>query len=84
MRPSFAESLKTLLDAVDHPDAVAALKRCRSPADLDRLAQSGGWLTPQGIQPRVRLVKHGSGTFLLLAYDEGWGTTLAKADFWRA
>ncbi len=82
----FAASLQTLIDGLDpvaHADGVAALRKCRRFDDLDALAASGGWISPQGRNPRLRLVKHGSGTFLVLAYDEGWGTTLVQADFWR-
>ena len=83
---SFSASLGELIDALD-PErdaaAVATLKRCRRFEDLDALAGEGGWLNPQGTQPRLRLVKHGSGTFLVLAYEDGWGTTLGKAEFWR-
>ena len=83
---SFQDSLKTLIAALDpavQGAAIEALKKCRRFEDLDRLAADGGWLNPQGTKPRLRLVKHGSGTFLILSYDEGWGTTLVQADFWR-
>ena len=50
--------------------------------DLEDLARDG-WLTPGSTDPRLKLVKHGSGTYLILSYKDGWGTTLVQADFWR-
>lgn len=83
---SFQDSMKTLIAALDpavQGTAIEALKRCRRFEDVDALSQNGGWLNSQGTKPRLRLVKHGSGTFLILSYDEGWGTTLVQSEFWR-
>jgi len=83
---SFKESIDTLLAVLDpavQGSAIETLKKCRRFEDVDALAQNGGWLNPQGTKPRLRLVKHGSGTFLILSYDEGWGTTLVQSEFWR-
>lgn len=80
---SFAMSLKTLIGGLDpdrHAVAVRALRRCRGVADLEQLASdNSGWISES--EPRLRLVKHGSGTFLILEYDNGWGTTLVQAPF---
>lgn len=82
----FDEDLAHLLgafDAATHPDAAARLRRCRSVRDLDAVASTdGGWLE-SSVNPRLRLVKHGSGTFLVLSYDDGWGTTLVQRGFAR-
>ncbi len=64
------------LDPVLHAEAVVALRRVRHPADLDRLA--GSWLT-SGRGKRLKLVKHGSGTFMVVEYDDGWTRRLAMA-----
>ncbi len=83
----FDEDLAQLIagfDAAAHPDAAARLRRCRSVRDLDATAGADlGWLEPATVNPRLRLVKHGSGTFLVLSYDDGWGTTLVQRGFAR-
>ena len=83
----FRDSLAALiapLDADAHPEAVRRLSRCRRVADLERLVQTDiGWLEPASADPRLRLVKHNSGTFLVLSYDDGWGTTLVQQPFFR-
>lgn len=83
----FADALDTLIEGLDpeqHAAEIQRLRRCRSVKDLDALAEeSRGFLTPQGEKVRLRLVKHGTGTFLVLAYEEGWGTTLSQAPFSR-
>lgn len=85
MQP-FAASLQTLvagLDPAAHAHEIALLERCTSTRDLTRLAETDrGFLTPSGPKQRLRLVKHHSGTFLVLSFEEGWGTTLCQADFW--
>ena len=82
---SFRSQLQTLLDALSEPnqgDAHRALARCRSVRDLERLARTDlGWLQPASADPRLRLVKHNTGTFLILSYDDGWGTTLVQQSF---
>lgn len=78
------EALVAAIDAAEHPDAITRLRRCRRVGDLDRLADTDlGWLESSGRNPRLRLVKHGSGTFLVLSYDDGWGTTLVQQAFTR-
>lgn len=83
----FKDSLAALmapLDAAAHPVAVQRLSRCRRVADLERIAATDlGWLEPASADPRLRLVKHNSGTFLVLSYDDGWGTTLVQQPFFR-
>ncbi len=72
------------LNAPEHTDAVAKLKRCRRVSDLERIAKTDlGWLQPPDRDPRLRLVKHNTGTFLVLSYADGWGTTLVQANFRR-
>jgi len=84
---SFAAQLAVLLNALDQPeqaDGKARLARCRSVRDLDRIAETDlGWLQPASSDPRLRLVKHNSGTFLVLSYADGWGTTLVQQGFRR-
>lgn len=84
---NFRKQLDVLIDCIEGPDhhgAIAKLRRCRRVRDLDALASDDlGWLEPSGRNPRLRLVKHGSGTFLILSYDDGWGTTLGQAGFSR-
>ncbi len=83
----FKDSLAALiapLDADAHPEAVRRLSRCRRVADLERMAAEDlGWLESAKADPRYRLVKHNSGTFLVLSYDDGWGTTLVQQPFFR-
>ncbi len=81
----FRDSIDALVEQLDadaHADAVAALRRCRTLRELDRLAHIG-WLEPAGQEPRLKLVKHGSGTFLVVQYDQGWSTRLAMQPFPR-
>lgn len=78
------DGLVGALDPTRHDVEIKALRRCRSVADLDALAATGGgWLTSSEHKVRLRLVKHGSGTFLVLSYDDGWGTTLVTQPFER-
>jgi hypothetical protein len=65
------------LDPVRHARERDRLQRARSLADLDALAREG-WLTPQGENPRLKLVRHGSGTFLVVSYDDGWSSTVSQ------
>lgn len=81
---SFRRSLKTLMDGLDpakHARELKLLKRCRTLDDLDSLGNQ--WLTEGSRDPRLKLVKHHTGTFLVLEFVDGWGTTLSQADFWR-
>jgi len=80
----FDQALQTLvqpLDAATHAAERDRLERCRGPGDLERLVASGGWLSPAGTDPRLKLIKHGAGTYLVVAYDpDGWSTRLSMAD----
>lgn len=81
----FHRDLKTLCDGLD-PAAFAEelklLSSCRGLADLQWLADNNdGWLTKNRRNPKVKLVKHGTGTFLVVKYDDGWSSTLSKAPF---
>lgn len=83
---SYDFALMGLIDPID-PEAygseIARLKRCRSVRDLERLA-TAGWLSDAGRDPRLKLIRHGSGTFLVVAYDkDGWSTRVSQADFPR-
>jgi hypothetical protein len=76
---TFDQRLAALLAGLDpekHARERAKLVACRSLADLEALARDG-WLTPAG-NPRIKLVRHGSGTFLVVNYDDGWSSTLAQ------
>ena len=64
------------LDPVAHHQAVHTLQRVRRADDLHALA--GRWLT-DGPGKRLKLVKHGVGTFLVVEYDDGWTTRLSMA-----
>jgi hypothetical protein len=83
---AFDDALRTLLKPLSaHPDAAARLRRCRNLEDLNRVITAGGWLSPPGSAPRIKLVRHGSGTWLVVAYDEGgWSTRLGMAAVERA
>jgi hypothetical protein len=75
---TFAERLEALagpLDPVQHAAEIEALRRCRSLADLEAKV---GWLTPEGRPVRLKLVRHGSGTLLVVSYDQGWSSTLSQ------
>lgn len=66
------------LDAEAHAVEVATLKRCRSLRDLEQIAADGGWLTPGTADPRLKLVRHGSGAFLIVSYEDGWSSTVSR------
>lgn len=81
---SFSASLAQLIagmDAARHAVEIERLAACRSTAELDALVQQGGWLTPGAGGKRLKLVKHGSGTFLVVEYDDGWSTRVSQAPF---
>ncbi len=65
------------LDPVRHTREIARLSACRTLADLEAIARDG-WLTPVVTNPRIKLVRHGSGTFLVVSYDDGWSKTLSQ------
>jgi hypothetical protein len=71
------DALAAGLDPTAHAAELARLRACRTLADLTALAATG-WLTAEGPGKRVRLVRHGSGTFLLVQYDDGWTKTLSQ------
>lgn len=71
------------LDPQKHATEIRALQRCRTLDQLHRLADDGGWLTPGTTDPRLKLVRHGSGTYLVVRYEDGWTTRLAMEPFPR-
>ena len=68
------------LDPDRHAQAIAALRRCRSVRDMERLA-ADGWLMPASERKRLKLVRHGSGAFLVVEYEDGWSTRKALQEF---
>jgi hypothetical protein len=82
---SFRSDLAKLIGGLDpsaHAHEIDTLQRCRRLDDLQMLADSnGGWISKGTRDPRIKLVKHGSGTFLLVQYDQGWSKTLSQAPF---
>jgi len=81
----FATDLKALvgqIDASEWPDEVARLKRVRSLGELEQLAKDG-WLSTGRTDPRLKLVRHASGTFLVVKYVDGWSTRLAMQPMHR-
>jgi len=83
---SFTRGLDALVAQLDpeaHADEIQVLRRCRSLRDLDRVADAGGWLTGPGPPERLKLIKHRSGTYLVVRYEEGWSTRLAIQEFAR-
>lgn len=85
VKMGFREDLATLcakLDGRQHAEELKKLQRCRRVEDLEHLAaQDGGWLTRGTRDPRLKLVRHGTGTFLVVQYDDGWSTTISQAPF---
>jgi hypothetical protein len=80
MAASFAERVAALtapLDPGKHAAELAKLRACRGLPDLDALARDG-WLTPPGPRIRLKLVRHGSGTFLVVSYEDGWSKTVSQ------
>ena len=75
--PQRIETLCGGLDPKAHASEIARLRGCRSLADLEALAREG-WLTAATTGVRLRLVRHGSGTFLVVSYDDGWTKTLSQ------
>ena len=66
------------LDPSHHANEIATLQSCRGLDQLEALAAEG-WLSAEGTAKRLRLVRHGSGTFLIVEYDDGWTRTLSRA-----
>ncbi len=76
---SFQADLAALVGQIDSthwPDEVQRLKGIRSLRDLEMLAQDG-WISTGSRDPRLKLVRHGSGTFLVVKYVDGWSTRVA-------
>lgn len=70
------------MDADKHAHERALLESCRRLEDLEWLAENnGGWLTKSKRDPRLKLVRHGTGTFLVVSYNDGWSTTVCQAPF---
>ena len=69
-------ALLTQLDANAWPTEYQRLRAVRSLAELEQLA-AHGWLSNNPKDPRLKLVRHGSGTFLVVKYIDGWSTRLA-------
>ena len=73
---------RELSQGLDDPAYVAALRairRCRSRADLDALVDT--WLTPPSDQ-RLKLIRHGVGTYMVVRYEDGWTSRLSMTT-WR-
>ena len=80
---SFQFNLDQLLEPLSasrHAHEIRTLQRCRSVDDLANLAHQG-WLTPGTSDPRLKLVRHGSGTYLIVEYVDGWSKTVSQAPF---
>jgi len=76
---SFQADLAALVGQIDSarwPDEVQRLKGIRSLRDLEMLAKDG-WISTGSRDPRLKLVRHGSGTFLVVKYEDGWSTRVA-------
>jgi hypothetical protein len=82
------DPLVTPLDATKHAREIARLRQCRSVADLDNLAREG-WLISDPLpgagragsdprDPRLKLIRHGSGTFMVVEYVDGWSKRLSQ------
>lgn len=80
---SFQFNLDKLTDGLDparHATEIDKLRRARSVDDLAALARHG-WLTPGTKDPRLKLIRHGSGTYLVVEYVDGWSKTICQAPF---
>ncbi len=80
----FSASLSELIAGMDparHAAEIELLSSCRSTADLDALVARGGWLASGSGPKWLKLIKHGSGTFLVVEYDDGWSTRISQAPF---
>jgi hypothetical protein len=74
-------SLMKPLDPVEHAVALSKLTKINTLSELEDLARAG-WLMPPS-QKRLKLVRHGSGTFLVVSYEDGWSTRLSMVPFSR-
>lgn len=82
--PSALGLLVRPLDPTKHASEITRLQGCRSLRDLEHLAADrGGWLSPERPGKRLKLVRHGSGTYLVVEYDDGWSTALSRQGFSR-
>lgn len=75
----FASDLAELVRQIDStrwPDEVKRLKAVRSLRELESMALNG-WISTTPRDPRLKLVRHGSGTFLVVKYEDGWSTRVA-------
>jgi hypothetical protein len=82
---AFAFDLTQLIaqiDASKWPAEVDLLKRVRSLAELEAMAQHG-WISTGTKDPRLKLVRHGSGTFLVVRFEDGWSTRVAMQPMHR-
>ena len=80
MPPTFQERLHALtrpLDPVKHNVEIKRLETAKKLADLEAIAREG-WITPGTKDPRLKLVRHGSGTFLVIEYNDGWSKTMSQ------
>ena len=78
------EALIAQMDPALHDAEIRRLRTCRSIRDLDDIAAAaGGWLAPHPTEPRLRLVKHGLATFLVVKYEDGWTSRVGMQDFKR-
>lgn len=81
----FSADLAALIAQVDAgawPEEVQRLRAVRSLAELEQLA-AAGWLSKGQQDPRLKLVRHGSGTFLVVKYVDGWSSRLAMQPIGR-
>lgn len=82
---AFRSDLSALVSQLDprrHATEIARLQQCRSVDDLAAIARDG-WLNPDPAEPRLKLVRHGSGTYLVVAYEDGWSKRVAMQPFPR-
>jgi hypothetical protein len=83
---AFDSGITTLVAGMEpgrHAAEISRLRACRSVQDLDAIVGQGGWLSPASQKKRLKLVKHGSGTFLVVEYVDGWSTRVSQAPFGR-
>jgi hypothetical protein len=81
---NFGFHLDRLIDPMDlrkHATEIRRLRQCRCLDDLLQLANSDGWLTPGTRDPRLKLVRHNSGTYLVVLYDDGWTSRISMEPF---
>lgn len=79
----FRTSLAALIATMDpaaHAVEIGRLKACKSVRDLERLANDA-WLSTHTKDPRLKLVRHNSGTYLVVQYVDGWSSRIGQQDF---